>query len=72
MKQNVTQTRNVDVSVTNITCEKDCVQNPVTCNCEHRKYLASIMDDSAIIFDEVIESYDQEIKNISTNFKNIT
>ena len=30
------------------------------------------MDDSAIIFDEVIESYDQEIKNISTNFKNIT
>ena len=49
-------------------CEKDCVWNPVTCNCEHGKHLASIMDDSAIICDEVIESYDREIKNISTNF----
>ena len=32
------------------------------------KSLASIMDDSAIIFDEVIESYHEEIKTISTNF----
>ena len=32
------------------------------------------MDDSAIICDEVIESYDEEIKTIPTNFneKNIT
>ena len=27
------------------------------------------MDDSAIICDEVIESYDKEIKTIPTNFK---
>ena len=26
------------------------------------------MDDSLIIFDEVIESYDEEIKTITTNF----
>ena len=24
-------------------CEKDCVWNPVTCNCENGKYAASIM-----------------------------
>ena len=50
------------------------VWNPATCNCENEKYLASIMDDSAIICDEVIKSYDEELKAISTNFneKNIT
>ena len=50
------------------------VWNPATCNCENEKYLPSIMDDSAIICDEVIKSYDEEIKAIPTNFneKNIT
>ena len=37
--------------------------NPSTCNCENGKYLASIMDDSAIMFDENIESYEEK-----TNF----
>ena len=32
------------------------------------KYLASIMDNSAIICDEIIESYDDETKSIPTNF----
>ena len=32
------------------------------------KYLASIMNDSTIICDEVIMFYDQEIKTIPTNF----
>ena len=38
------------------------------------KYLASIMDDSTVIWDEVIKSNDEEIKTIATNFneKNIT
>ena len=36
-------------------CEKDYVWNPATCNCENRKYLASFMDDSAIICDKVID-----------------
>ena len=43
-------------------CEKDYVWNPA------RKYLASIMDDSAITCDEVIESYNEKIKIIPTNF----
>ena len=41
-------------------CEKDYVWNPDTCNSEHGKDLASIMDDSAVICDEVIESYKEE------------
>ena len=34
-------------------CEKDSIWNPATCNCENGKYLASIMDDPAIICDEL-------------------
>ena len=36
--------------------KKDQVWNPSTCNFENKKYLAIIMDDSAIICDEIIES----------------
>ena len=43
--------------------EKIIFWNPATCSCENGKYLASILDDSAIICDEVIESYEKE-----TNF----
>ena len=49
-------------------CEKDYIWNPSKCGCKNGKYLASIMDDSAITFDEVIESYDEEIKTFPTNF----
>ena len=35
-------------------CEKDCVWNPVTCNCKNEKYLGSIMDDLVITCDRVI------------------
>ena len=31
---------------------KDCIWNPGTCSCQNEKYLASIMDDSAITCDE--------------------
>ena len=48
--------------------ENDVVWNRAICNCENRKYLASIMDDSTIICDEVMKSYDEEIKAIPTNF----
>ena len=74
MEQNVSQiiagiTINVDVSVKkHNVCEEDYVCNPVTCNCEKTKYLASIVDDSMIICDEVIKSYNEEIKTIPTNF----
>ena len=33
-----------------------------------RRYLESIMDDSAITCDEIIESFDEETKSILTNF----
>ena len=49
-------------------CEKDYIWNPATCSCENGKYLASIMDDSAITCDQVIESNDEETKTIPTNF----
>ena len=49
-------------------CKKDYVWNPATCNCENGKCLASIMDDSVIICDEVIKSYDEEIKTIPKIF----
>ena len=47
---------------------KDCIWNLSTCSCKNGKYLASIMDDSAITCDEVIESYNKETKTIPTNF----
>ena len=50
-------------------CENDYALNPATCNCENGKYLASIIDDSVITCDEVIDSYDEEI---NFNEKNIT
>ena len=49
-------TTNVDVSVKSVICEKDHVWNHATCICESGKYLPSIMDYSAIIWVEVIES----------------
>ena len=36
-------------------CEKDCVWNHGTCNCENGKYLASIMNDSVIMCDKITE-----------------
>ena len=46
---------------------KDCVWNPSTCNCENGKYLASILDDSVIICDEIIYAEEKTL-----NEKNIT
>ena len=48
--------------------EKDYVWNPATCSCENGKYLASVMDNSVITCDEIVESYNEETRNISTNF----
>ena len=49
-------------------CQEDYVWNPVTYSCENGKYLASIMDNSAIMCDEVIESCDKETKTFPANF----
>ena len=45
-------------------CEKDYAWNPATSNCENGKYLASIMNDSAFIYDEVIKD-DEEKRNFN-------
>ena len=44
--------------------EKDYIWNPATCSCKNGKYLASIIDDSVITCDEIINT----TKTISTNF----
>ena len=75
MEKNVTSMSrgimtNVDVSVKKqIICEIDYVWNLAIRNCGNGKYLASIMDNLAIICDEVIKWYDAEIKTTPTNFK---
>ena len=56
-------------------CEKGYAGNPATYNCENQKYLASIMDDSAINCGEVtnanarvtLKKNDDETKSIPTN-----
>ena len=46
-------------------CEKDYIWNPAPCICENEKFLGSLVDDSAIMCDEIIESYNEETKTIS-------
>ena len=43
-------------------CEKDYIWNPALFSCENSKYVASIIDDSVITCDEIIE------KTIPKNF----
>ena len=35
--------------------KKKQIWNPAKCFCENGKYLASVIDDSVIMFDEIIE-----------------
>ena len=58
MEENLIQIKKCHV------CEKDCVWNPTTCSCENEKYLATMMDDLAIMCDKNIESYDKETRTI--------
>ena len=41
---------------------KDYIWNPSTCICENWKYLGSIMDDSVITCDEIIEESSNKLK----------
>ena len=52
---------NVDVSVKNVMYVKK-IWNPAKCSCKNGKYLASIMGDSAITCDEIIDA--EETKTI--------
>ena len=61
MKENVIQVSggimmNVDECKNIIYVKKNYIWNPATCSCKNGKYLASIMDDSAITFDEIIDA----------------
>ena len=47
--------------------KKHYIWNPSACSCENGKYLASVIDNSAIMCDKVIESFDKETKTIPTN-----
>ena len=48
--------------------EKDYIWNSSSCNCKNEKYLPNSMDVSETTCDKIIESYDEETKNIPTNF----
>ena len=45
-------------------CKKNYIWNAASCSCENGEYLPSIIDNSVIMCDEIIE----EIKTISTTF----
>ena len=45
------------------TFEKDYIWNPATCSCEN-----DIIDDSVIMCDEVLKSYNEETKTVPTTF----
>ena len=49
-------------------CKKDFKWNSYTYNCKNGKYLASIIDDSSITCDKIIELYNEETRFIQTNF----
>ena len=73
MEENIIQVNgeikiNVGVSVKCHKCETDYIWNPSTCSCEYGKYLTSITEDSAILCDKVMESFDKETKTIPTSF----
>ena len=51
--------------------KKDYIWNPAICSCESHKYLASVIDDSKIKFEEIIDPearpYNEETKTILTS-----
>ena len=49
-------------------CERDHIWNSSSCSCENEKYITSIMHDSVIMYDEIIESYEEETKTIPASF----
>ena len=49
-------------------CKKDYIWNPSTYSFENGQCLESIMNDSGIMCDEIIEPYVKETKTIPTNF----
>ena len=50
-------------------CERDYVWNTATCNCGYGKYLASIMDNLAIMCDEILDADADEEANSNSKAK---
>ena len=52
-------------------CEKNYIWNPTTCICKNEQYLASIIGDSVITCDEIIDakakSNNEKTKTVPTN-----
>ena len=77
MEGNVSQidggiTINFHVSVKNSMYEKIYIWNSTTCSCKNVEYLASVMDDSVIICDDVIDAdvnVEAKSNEDKTNFK---
>ena len=51
--------------------KKDYIWDPVTCSCENGKYLASIIDDSVITCDEIIEETKTSPTNLNENKQSV-
>ena len=73
MVENVIQNKNgisinVDVSTkiqeNNICAKNIYIWNPITCTCENGKHLESIINDSVVIFDGIIDGYGQSQKKL--------
>ena len=49
-------------------CEKDYIWNPAAWSCKNNKYLASVIDDSVITCDEIIDAeakpFDRKTKSL--------
>ena len=54
IKSGITITVNGSAKI--IIYKKDYIWNPVTCSCENGKYLASTIDGSVIMCDEIIDA----------------
>ena len=70
MKQNVILI-NVDVNVKNWLMWKRLCLESNKCIFKNGKCLASMMNDSAITCDEIMNSYNEKVKTIPTNFNEI-
>ena len=53
MVENVTQ---IKIEMTVNVCEKDYIWGPTKCSCKNCNYLGSIIDDSVITCDEIVET----------------
>ena len=47
-------------------CEKGSIWNPATCSCENVKYVGSVIDDSVISCDEIIDKTKRTSKTYLT------